>query len=318
MKISIVIPCFNAEQWIRDSIQSVKKQENGTEIIVIDDGSTDDSANIIRNEFPFVKLIKTKNQGVAKARNTGIKELTGEFIQFLDADDILAEGKIKKQLKVLNQSKADIAYGDWQKLIEDEGGDFKKGKVIQRRLKNPEIDLFTDFWCPPAVYLFKRAVVEKVGGFRKSLPVIQDARFVLDCALAGARFTYCPQIMAYYREHSSNSLSKKNWFAFHQDIYNNAKEIEQIWQKQGGTTKKRKDALLSVYGYLARAGFKKNPELFRLSLKRINSLTRRYIPKKPKNLRLVSQIVGYRTAEHFAWWYRKNKNKYFKKFLRNK
>lgn len=306
--ISIIIPCYNNQEWISPAIDSAIGQGlDNYEIIFIDDGSSDDSAAIIENEFPFVKLIRTKNQGAAKARNIGIKESKGEFIQFLDADDLLSKGKIKKQLEILKRSGADVAYGDWQKLIRGKNGDFEKGEKIQRNLKNSEIDLFTDFWCPPAVYLFRRFIVEKVGGFKESLPIIQDARFALDCALAGAKFVYCPQIMACYRQHIGGSLSKKDWFAFHRDIYNNAKEVEQIWRNQGGLTKECKDALLFVYGYLGRATFKKDQEMFELVLKKLKELTPRYIPKKPKHLRLVSQIVGYRTAEHIAWWYRKMK-----------
>ncbi len=282
----------------------VEQQVEG-EVVVVDDGSTDSSAKIIQEKFPFVKLIRTKNQGAAKARNTGIEESKGEFIQFLDADDLLAKGKIKKQLKLLKQSEADVAYGNWQRLVKDKNSSFKKGEKVQRKLKNPEVDLFTQFWCPPAVYLFRRSIVEKAGGFKERFPVIQDARFVLDCALAGAKFIYCPQAMAYYRQHNLNSLSKKSWFAFHRDIYNNAKEIKQIWQKEGGITKERNDALLTVYGYLGRAAFKKNMKMFNFALRELESLNHRYIPKRPKHLKLVSQLVGYKNAEYIAWWYRK-------------
>ena len=308
MTISVIIPCYNAKIWISDTLQSAAGQDiSDIEIIVIDDGSVDGSADIVAKTLPSIKLIKTKNQGACMARNIGIKASKGEFIQFLDADDLLAEGKIKKQLKVLNESKADIAYGDWQKLVEDENGVFRKGEATQRKLKNPEIDLFTDFWSPPAAYLFRRSIVEKVGGFKESLPVIQDARFALDCALAGAEFVYFPGIMAYYRQHNSNSLSKRDWFAFHHDIYINAIDIEQIWKNHGGISKERKEALLYVYGYLARATFKKNSELFNLVLTKLKNLTCRYIPNEPKHLRLVSKVAGYRTAEQIAWWYRKIK-----------
>ena len=312
MKIetSVIIPCFNAELWIREAINSAITQgfDKAIEIIVVDDGSTDNSAKIVENEFPFVNLIKTENQGTSKARNLGTKVSKGEFIQYLDADDLLAPGKLKRQLELIKNSAADVVYGDWQKLIKAEDGKYTESEIVKRKLENPEIDLFTDFWCPPAVYLFRHSIIEKIGGWNEKLPVIQDARLALDCALHGANFLYCPGIMAYYRVHSASSLSSRNSMAFNRDILNNAVGIEDWWINHGGINEERKKSLLKVYGYAARVSFETDKVTFERAFQALKRFDRRYIPERPRYLKFVALVFGYRNAETIALWYRRLKS----------
>jgi len=308
MQVSVIIPCFNAQPWIRQTLESVITQRlDNIEIIVIDDGSTDGSANIIEKEFPSAHLIKTENQGASKTRNLGTEISKGEFIQYLDADDLLAPGKLGFQLEMLKDSGADVAYGDWQKLVRQPDGKYVKREEIRRKIDNPEIDLFTDFWCPPAVYLFRRSIVEKVGGWNKGLPIIQDARFALDCVFAGGRFVYCPGIMAYYRLHSTASVSSKDPIGFIEDCLRNALQVEEWWQEHGGINAERKKALLKVYGYIARASFNKDRLTFEFAYRAWDKLIPRYLPEKLRVLRFVSWLLGYRQAEAFAVWYRRIK-----------
>jgi glycosyltransferase involved in cell wall biosynthesis len=309
VEISVVVPCYNAVGWITETLQSVVKQGlDNLEIIVIDDGSTDESAKIIERDFPLARLIKTKNQGASKARNLGTSESRGKFIQYLDADDLLAPGKLKRQLEILETSGADVAYGDWQVLINTPDGRCLPAGVRKRKMQHPEIELFTDFWCPPAVYLFRRSIVEKVGSWSTNLVVIQDARFTLDCALRGARFIYCEGIMAYYRVHSKNSLSRRDSVAFARDCLQNAVEVENWWLGHGGINKERKAALLQVYDYISWMSFKKDKPTFAYAYSALNNLEPGYIPFRNKILRLIYKRMGYKTAASFAFWYRRIRN----------
>jgi len=304
-KVSIIIPCFNANRWIHDALRSALGQDCEKEIIFIDDGSTDDSAGIVEREFPSVRIVRTKNQGTSKTRNFGTSLSSGQFLQYLDADDMLAPGKLKIQSEALQKTGADVAYGDWQKLTEVKHGSFISGEIIKRRLDNPEIDLFTDFWCPPAAYLFRRSIVEKTGGWNENLPVIQDARFALDCALHDGKFIYCPGVMASYRAHSSNSVSTRNSIAFVRDCLKNASEIERWWQDHGGVNDTRENALFKVYGYAARASFEKDKRTFGEALSALERLNPGYIPVAPRHLRATSRLFGYKNAEKIASWYRR-------------
>jgi len=303
--VSVVIPCYNAQHYIRDAINSVRNQDiPECEIIVIDDGSTDASADIIENEFDYVQLIRTKQKGASAARNLGTRKSKGEFIQYLDADDLLAPQKLKTQLSVLRDSEADVAYGDWQILSRSTDGAFMPGKVIRRRIMNPEIDLFTDFWCPPAVYLYRRSIVDKIGGWNEQLPIIQDARFALDGALHGGRFIYCPGIMAYYRKSAANTLSTSNPVKFLSDVYNNAGNVESWWKRNGGINAERRKALLKVYEYIARASYNHNKELFEKAYNALETWSPGFIPSGPRPLVILSRLFGYRNAERIAGFYR--------------
>src|SRR5262245_48041792 len=96
VEVSVIIPCFNAQEWIVKTIQSVIAQKlSDIEIIVVDDGSTDNSAAVIRREFDSARLLQTSNQGPSRARNLGTRVSSGDFLQYLDADDVLIEGKLK-------------------------------------------------------------------------------------------------------------------------------------------------------------------------------------------------------------------------------
>ncbi|MFB9243754.1 glycosyltransferase [Massilia antarctica] len=97
--VSVVIPCYNAQRYIGATIASVLAQTDVTmEIIVVDDGSRDDSVALVRTGFPAVRIIEQANAGVAAARNTGIAAARGEWIAFIDADDIWLPGKLAAQL----------------------------------------------------------------------------------------------------------------------------------------------------------------------------------------------------------------------------
>ncbi len=306
VEVSVIVPCYNAANWIAEALQSVANQGlDNLEIIVIDDGSTDESAKIVERDFPGARLIKTKNQGASRTRNLGTSESRGKFIQYLDADDLLAPGKLRVQLEILEGSQADVAYGDWQVLLNKPDGRCLQAEVYKRKMQQPEIELFTDFWYPPAVYLFRRSIVENVGGWNEKLPVIQDARFALDCALRDGRFIYCEGIMAYYRVHSVNSLSRRNSVAFARDCLQNAVEVETWWRERGGINKERKAALLQVYDYVAWMSFRKDKPTFVSAYSALNGLEPGYIPFKNKILRAIYKRMGYGPAASLAFLYRR-------------
>lgn len=306
--VSAVIPCYNAQGWIGDAIESIAQQGlNDLEVIVVDDGSLDNSASLVERQFGFVRLIRTQNGGPSRARNIGTEISSGRFIQYLDADDMLASGKIAAQLQVLFQTNADVAYGDWQKFAVHKG-EFKSGEVFAGQIgRSPEISLFTSFWGPPAAYLFRRGIVEKVGGWNVGLPIIQDARFALDCALRGGTFVHTPGVAAYYRVHQSGSVSTRDPVGFVRDCLKNASEVEEWWGMHGGITGERRDALLEVYGGAARASFEHDRPTFEAACAALERLHPGYVPRSSRPLALVSRLTGYRRAESVALGYRRVK-----------
>ncbi|BAQ66180.1 glycosyltransferase [Geminocystis sp. NIES-3709] len=314
--ISIIIPCYNAERFLLDTLKSVFNQSfSNYEIILIDDGSTDNTAEIIKSYGNRVKAKFTSNRGASAARNLGTSLAKGAFIQYLDADDLLAPNTLEKRVNGLINSNADVAYTDWQKLEEQKDSTFKLGDIINRSIEdihpNPEIALFTDFWCPPAALLYSRRIVDKIGFWNESLPIIQDARFLLDSGLFGGKFIHISDLGAYYRVHRCNSLSKRNKIDFSQDCLTNAYQVEDFWKNRGEITIEQKNALIKVYGNLARFFFEYDRQKFSEIMEKIYLINPNYIPSNPRALNLLSKWFGYEKAEEIALIYRKLKQKLF-------
>lgn len=121
--ISVIIPLYNAENYIRQTLESVLAQTyKKFELIVVDDGSTDSSRSICHNfatEFSNIYLYTQENSGVGTARNRGLSEASGEFVLFLDADDLLAEDALTLLLKCQHETEADFVVGAYQKIAVD-------------------------------------------------------------------------------------------------------------------------------------------------------------------------------------------------------
>ena len=129
MKVSIITPCYNAAPYITATISSVQQQTlSDWEMIIVDDGSTDNSAEIIRQIAQHdlrIKLIQKENGGSASARKLGLSIAQGEYIQFLDSDDTIEQHKLENQLALMTQKELDVAYTDWQ-FVQTDG---KKGPI---------------------------------------------------------------------------------------------------------------------------------------------------------------------------------------------
>ncbi|MBW4646748.1 MAG: glycosyltransferase [Goleter apudmare HA4340-LM2] len=312
--ISVVIPCYNAEHFIAETLASVICQNlQDFEVIVIDDGSTDNSESVIRSFGSRIKTEFGPNRGASAARNRGTTLARGKFIQYLDADDILKPDALEKRVNALLNNNADVAYSDWQKLEEREDGKFYLGNIIARQIEDinddPQIALFTDFWAPPAALLYHRRIVEAIGFWNESLPIIQDARFLLDAALVGGKFIHVPGVQANYRVHkTATSLSRRNFASFMEDCFQNACQVEEIWKAQGEITPQQRIALENVYGQTARFYFECDRLKFHQVLAKIHNLNPDYLPTGPKALRQLAKWFGYEQAEAIALHYRRLKS----------
>lgn len=308
--ISVIIPCYNARAWIAEAIQSVYAQElDNVEIIVVDDGSTDGSGSIVAERFPDVRLIRVENGGVSRARNIGIAAASGDFIQFLDADDLLGRDKLKVQGEALERTGADVTYCDWQNMTRQPDGQFELGPVEGREIQSePDIALFVaDGWRPPHAYLYRRSIVERVGGFREHLRTAEDPGFPFDCAVQGARFAYTPGPTVKWRNHSLTQLSRRDPIAITRDCLTYITEVQELWRAHGRLTTDRINALVSAYYSVARSSYRQDPLTFEIAHHALQKLRPGFIPRAPRALALLSTCVGYRMAEELAYHYRRLK-----------
>lgn len=294
IRVSVIIPCYNAARFIHETLESAYAQAiPDMEVIVVNDGSTDNSAQIIRNHFSQVILVETVNKGPGSARNLGTQKARGEFIQYLDADDILEPGKIKQQIEALLLQDADIAYGPWQDLDEIPGKGFADGVITDRLLKgDSEAAIISHFWCALHVYLFRRRILASVI-WNETLKVNEDVRFVFDCALRGANFIYLPSLMAKQRKHRQ-STSRRCQRYFFESCTENAIYAEAQWTKELRLNGERRRALADVYFYLAEISFLRDPTGFKQCVDNIMRLCSRYTPCQSVLLEQILKYVGMR------------------------
>ncbi|MFZ0426412.1 MAG: glycosyltransferase [Xanthobacteraceae bacterium] len=258
-RVSVVIPCFNAEATVGEAVDSALGQTwRDTEVIVIDDGSQDGSAEILRGFGAWIRTEFGPNRGASAARNRGTAIATGDYVQYLDADDLLVPTAVARRVEALHTAGADVAYGDWQRFETGADGSRRLGAIVARRIEevdaDPEIACATSFWAPPAALLYTRRIVEAIGSWNERLAVIQDARFLFDAARKGAQFVHVPDISAFYR-HAGTSLSRGNLPGFMLDVYRNGTEIQSLWEAEGPLTQARKDALAGIFDMTARTFF---------------------------------------------------------------
>ena len=179
--ISVIIPTYNRAYILPKAIESVLNQTfKDLEIIVVDDGSTDSTPYLI-SKYP-IKYVRKPNQGVAKARNTGILKSKGDFIAFLDSDDIFVETKLEKQLNFLEKhpeykivQTEEIWYKGEKKINPKKIHQKAEGWFFDRAIKRCIVSVST--------VLIKREVFNKIGLFDEDFPVCEDYEFWLRVAL---------------------------------------------------------------------------------------------------------------------------------------
>jgi len=302
-EVSVVIPCHNAAGWVGEAVRSALDQAGvRREVIVVDDGSTDGTAEKIEEIFgERGHLIRSGHAGVSRARTLGTERAMGDFLQYLDSDDLLAPGKFYRQVEALREKGGEVAYGGWQEFVREEDGRHRMGAVRDEGIgERSETALLTRFWSPPAAYLFARRIVEKVGGWHPELPVIQDARFAWECARRGGRFVRTPGVTAFYHRNAGGSLSTRDRRAFLSDCLRNAVEVQGIWEQEGGVSPERRRALLEAFAHVARGSFDPFPDLFEAAWRRLEALSPNWRPDVPPALALLSRCIGYRRAERVA------------------
>jgi glycosyltransferase involved in cell wall biosynthesis len=207
--VSVVVPCFNAGPFLDECVGSVLGQGvPDTEIIVVDDGSTEPGTGEVLARLPRqyrgVTVVRTENQGPGPARNVGLARATGRYVLLLDADDLLGRGYLPATIAAL-EARPDrgVAYTD----VEVFG---LRREVWPTGPLFGQAELYLDNWLPPAL-LARRAALERAGGFDPAMPPYgEDWDFCLRLHEAGVRFEKVAGVRTCYRIRS-NSLIRILW-----------------------------------------------------------------------------------------------------------
>jgi glycosyltransferase involved in cell wall biosynthesis len=189
--VSVIIPCYNRASLVGETIENMLTQSlKPYEVIVVDDGSTDDSAAVIESFGAAVRLVRQSNQGPGTARNAGLKIATGEFIQFMDSDDLASNNKLEVQVKALESGDADFAYGPWIRCHIGNKQIAFTDQVLQALpvpFSRPMLEWFISGWS--LVFqncLFRRSLLDKAGVYRTDLMPSEDSEYFIRIALGAA------------------------------------------------------------------------------------------------------------------------------------
>jgi glycosyltransferase involved in cell wall biosynthesis len=241
--ISVIIPNYNCSKWIRETLNSCLLQKKFLkEIIIVDDYSTDNSWEIL-SEYQaryneLIRIYRNKVKGGNNARNYGYALSTGDYIQWLDADDQLGDNKFLHQLKVFEEKPlADIVYSDWKLITYNDDVITKKELKTNRPFGDYLFELLMNNWSAPHTYLIRRKVAEQLHGINAWNPetiVMQDREYFTLAAAIGAKFSYTPGTFALYNRWSRSSVSaagEKTRYTYIEKVLSRVEEVlhRQTW-----------------------------------------------------------------------------------------
>lgn len=231
-KIVIIIPVYNKEKFIAETLTSVLNQNfQDWECLLVDDGSTDSSAKICSefeikdSRFKFVKRSAQRTKGASTCRNIGLEQSSSNFVQFLDADDVLSPNKLKDQVALIEQDdKIDLITCKWGRM----------GNGIEEIYENfpsyNDFDHIPDFlnslvsgsrgYFPLHAYLIKRKIIECAGPWNECLSMNDDGEFMMRVIANSRRVKFSPTAKVWYRLADENNLSRSaNKIAVNKAIY---------------------------------------------------------------------------------------------------
>jgi glycosyltransferase involved in cell wall biosynthesis len=222
MKVSVVIPAFNVEDYIERCLQCILEQTYADlEIICVDDGSTDATASLIEKFIATssrrIHFIRQSNQGASSARNTGANSATGEYIQFMDADDVLLPQKIQHQVRLaMEHGRPGLIIGSFRSISPE--GEVLATVEQGSAERDPWMDLMRHRLSGTPQNLWKRDEVVRAGGWDQTLKSSQEYDLMFRMMRAGTRLIYDPHILTEVHQRKSGSISqvdvKNNWIRF--------------------------------------------------------------------------------------------------------
>ena len=201
--VSVVIPVFNGERFLREAVQSVFDQDYAPlEIIIVDDGSTDGTAAVAKSLPEIVRYLYQTNRGPAAARNRGIEHALGDLIAFADADDLWPARKLELQLPYLiSDARIDIVLGRIQQVLLSETVD---GQTQSREFADPA------FSVNLGSAVIRKSVFERVGLFDETMRYSEDVDWFMRARERGAAIVTIDEVTLLYRQHEQNMTRGKS------------------------------------------------------------------------------------------------------------
>ena len=249
--VSIIIPCYNKRTYVAAAIDSALAQGNECEVIVIDDGSTDGSVNLVSDYNKRIILETGPNRGGSAARNRGLALAQGSYIQFLDADDVLPSGKVAAQLAVLDKvNENDMAFCPWSFFHDDGRIDPPEDRRYWRGY-SAGLHLLIDMWTfggffPPHAWLTPRALIDAAGHWDVRLTGDDDGDFFGRLLAHAGRMHFVSDTSVLYRDPPEGSVSRNTSLT-------SARSFWMAFEQVAGTILSRRDDRAAKRALLSRA-----------------------------------------------------------------
>jgi glycosyltransferase involved in cell wall biosynthesis len=250
-QVSILIPCYNADRWIAQAIDSALAQTYPhKEVIVVDDGSTDRSLEIIQGFGDRIRWETGENRGGNAARNRLLELSTGEWLQYLDADDYLLPDKVERQIQfwqgsTLAGTNADVIYSPHITEESAHPSVVHTAAAIAHHPLPHDLWLLVIQWQLPqtgSLLLRKQALID-IEGWREALKHCQDYDLYIRLLMANQQFVYCPYAGAVYRWWCSGTVTHRKIAEIYRDRLGIQTAIESYLSASGQLSPVRKDAL---------------------------------------------------------------------------
>ncbi len=203
--ISTIVPCFNGAAYVAEAIASIADQDRPPdEIIFVDDGSTDHSAAIALDTAPhLVRVIRQSNQGTSFARRTGVEVARGDFIHFIDADDILPAGALRALAQTLvGDPDVDAAYGEWENFWVEELAE-ERDAHAQTSFAKRQANIM------PGSAMYRASFFRSAPDFRSDEQLHGFSRWLVDRRDEGAKFERVDHLTLRRRIHRGNASRRK-------------------------------------------------------------------------------------------------------------
>eukprot|EP01136_Pigoraptor_vietnamica_P021735 Opistho-1_new@72160 len=324
--VSIIIPLFNAEAYIAEAINSVIKQTYPfKELIIVDDGSTDASLQIAKTYAnDWITVVAHENKGAAAARNYGLKLAKGDFIQFLDADDLLSPNKIETQIKLLANHTYYLANcacvhffdgkNPYQIPIKHEW--FKEGTTNTTDFL---IKLYGGSLIGPPyggmvalhAWLIPKDLIHKAGNWNENLSLDDDGELMCRIILAAKGILYANDAVVYYRKHQNlSNISSLQSLAAYQSLLTSAK-LKKQYLLNHTNDPNAKIALSRIFMEIAVSFYPNYPSLTNEAENIGKQLDPKQKPKPFKSFpsKQISELIGWRLMKRLSRLKQNLKNK---------
>jgi glycosyltransferase involved in cell wall biosynthesis len=305
MLVSILIPCFNAQQWIGQAIESALAQDwPHKEIIVVDDGSTDGSAGVISQYQGRIRWERQENRGSNPTRNRLMTMAAGSWLQFLDADDYLLPQKVRRQAQWLTTNDdVDVVFSPITLEQVDHG--HARREVLPIPLPHDPWVLLARWYLPQTgAPLWRREAIENVGGWTPSQPACQEHDLYLRLLMGGKRFQYLDDTGAVYRQWSEQTLWKSDKPRTRRLRLEIEDRAEQWLRDRQSLTFERHWAINMARFEMARSAWQDDRAEALAIVKRIRESMPRFMPSgaaAPAAYRTLYRWFGFAAAEDLAY-----------------